>query len=143
MNNRFKNFTLLIGKINRNIKRLKTEAMKEFNLKGPHVSCIYYLYTEGNLTASELVEMCDEDKAAISRTLDYLEQNGYIICDSKLKKRYRSPLFLTEKGRTVGKFIDYKINIILDEASKGLSEENRIILYNSLSLISDNLSILK
>ena len=90
MNNRFKNFTLLIGKINRNIKRLKTEAMKEFNLKGPHVSCIYYLYTEGNLTASELVEMCDEDKAAISRTLDYLEQNGYIICDSKLKKRYNN-----------------------------------------------------
>ena len=83
---RFKNFTVLINNISRNIKRIKSEEMKDFDLKTPHVSCIYYLYIENNLTAKELTDICDEDKAQISRSIDYLENNGYIICESTAKK---------------------------------------------------------
>ncbi len=139
MENRFKNFTVLINKINRNIKRIKTEEMKDFDLKSPHVSCIYYLYVEDGLTAKELTDICAEDKAAISRSLDYLEKSGFLVCDDNTKKRYRSKLLLTEKGKTVGKMIVEKIDRILDEASIGLDEESRIIMYKSLALISDNL----
>lgn len=139
MENRFKNFTVLIGKINRNIKRIKTEEMKDFNLKGPHVSCIYYLYKEESLTLKELTDICEEDKGLISRSLDYLEKNGYLVCESTAKKRYRSHLSLTEKGKMVGKIISGKIDNILNEASRGLSDEDRVILYQSLTLISDGL----
>ena len=137
---RFKNFTVLINNISRNIKRIKSEEMKDFDLKTPHVSCIYYLYIENNLTAKELTDICDEDKAQISRSIDYLENNGYIICESTAKKRYRSNLYLTEKGKEVGKIICEKIDRILYEASVGLSEENRKIMYESLALINSNLA---
>lgn len=139
MEQRFQNFTVLIAKISRNIRKIKTKEMEDFNLKSPHVSCLYYLYLNEKLTAKELCDVCDEDKAAISRSIDYLEANGYLTCESKAEKRYKSPLSLSEKGKTVGKFIQNKIDSILDLASAGLTDDDRKILYKSLFLISDNL----
>lgn len=140
MQERFKNFTVLIAKISRSIRRIKTEEMEEFNLKSPHVSCLYYLYKESSLTAKELCDICQEDKSALSRSIEYLENNGYITCNSDLKKRYKSSLVLTEKGKEIAIIIANKIDNILNTASQGLSEENRIILYESLNLISENLN---
>ena len=139
MQERFQNFTVLIAKISRNIRRIKTEEMDEFNLKSPHVSCLYYLYKSGSLTAKELCDICQEDKASISRSIEYLEENGYIECSSNLQKRYKSPLSLTAKGEDIAKKISNKIDSILELASIGLTDEERPILYKSLTLISDNL----
>ena len=139
MLNRFKMFTILNAKINRCIRKLKTEEMAEFNLKSTHVSCLYYLYEENGLTAKELSDICDEDKGAISRAIEYLESNGYLQCESKTLKRYKAVIELTSKGEEVAKKLNEKINRILEEASVGLSEENRINFYKSLSLISQNL----
>ena len=79
MDERFKTFTVLMANINRSIRKIKTEEMAEFRLKSPHVSCLYYLYKENALTAKELCDICEEDKANISRTIDYLETNGYLV----------------------------------------------------------------
>lgn len=139
MQERFQIFTVLISKISRSIRRIKTEEMDEVNLKSPHVSCLYYMYKLGELTSKELCDICQEDKAAISRSIEYLENNGYITCDSNLKKRYRSLLKLTDKGKITGKYIADKIDNILDVASEGLSNNDREIMYKSLELINSNL----
>jgi len=140
MEERFQTFTLLISKITRCIRKIKSEEMREYDLKTPHVSCLYYLYiNNAPMTATELVEMCDEDKAAISRSIEYLENNGFLICDSKSEKRYKSPIFLTEKGRKVGGEIIKKINNVLKFSNQGLSDDDLNKFYKGLSLISENL----
>ena len=139
MYQRYKDFTVLITKISRSIKRIKTFEMEEINLKSPHVSCLYYLYKEGRLTATEICEISEEDKAQISRALDYLELHGYILCDTNQKKRYKSHFELTVIGKEKAKHIANKIDSILDEISNELTEETRVILYKSLKIISDNL----
>lgn len=136
---RFQTFTVLIASLSRCIRKIKTEEMAEFDLKSPHVSCLYYLYKADSLTAKELCDICDEDKANISRSIKYLEANGYLTCNSKTAKRYQSPLVLTEKGREVGRCITEKIDTVLDDASEGLSERDRLHMYRSLSCIADNL----
>ena len=135
----FEAFTVLIARLSRSVKRLKTGEMAEFDLKGPHVSCLYYLSREEGLTAVELCERCDEDKAAISRSLDFLEKNGYISCDSTARKRYRSPLRLTDKGRAVCRRMDEKIDRIASQAGEGLSPEDRETMYRALTLLCGNL----
>ena len=139
MENRFETFTTLISKIARNIRRIKSEEMANFNLKTSHVSCIYYLYQNSDLTAKELCDICDEDKGAMSRAIDFLEKEGYLICESKTEKRYKSPLSLTEKGNAVGERISNRVNKYVELASQGLSETDRKLFYDSLKLISDNL----
>jgi len=52
MQQRFETFTVLIAKISRSIRRIKAEEMSEFHLKGPHVSCLYYLTQLGPLMAA-------------------------------------------------------------------------------------------
>ena len=59
MEERFAAFTVLIAKINRNIRRIKTEEMAEFHLKGPHVACLYHLTTAGPLTCSLIFALLD------------------------------------------------------------------------------------
>ena len=136
---RFETFTILTARISRSIKRIKAEEMAKFQLKGPHVSCLYYLSVYASMTAAELCERCDEDKAAVSRSLDYLEKSGYIICESAGGKRYKSPLRLTEKGREVCAAINGRIDRIVEAASAGLSDEERQTMYRALTLISRNL----
>lgn len=139
MRERFEKFTVLINRINRNIRKIKNQEMAEHNLKSAHISCLYYLYTSKGATATELCERSEEDKATISRALEYLETNEYITCETKSEKRYRSPLILTKKGKAIGKKIAEKIDGILEIISTKLTDSDREHFYRCLSLISDNL----
>lgn len=140
MEQRFEMFTMLIAKLSRNIKKIKSCEMAKYNLKTPHVSCLYYMYKyNAPVTAKLLAEICDEDKGAISRSIDYLESNGFIECDSNVSKRYNSPLRLTEKAKVVAKEIADKIDNIVGIASNGMKDNEREIFYKNLILVSDNL----
>lgn len=136
---RFETFTVLIGRINRNIRRIKNQEMASFQLKSIHISCLYYLYSSGSLTAAELCERCEEDKAAVSRALDYLEKEGYLEASDKNAKRYRHPLHLTEKGVQASSIIAAKIDAVLEEINSSLTEQERLAFYRSLTAISNRL----
>ena len=139
MQERFETFTVLINRISRNIKKIKNQEMAEYNLRSAHVSCLYYLYMHKGATATDLCERCEEDKATISRALDYLENDGFITRNPERTKRYNSPLALTNKGNEVGKKIADKVSSILNTISGGLTEEQRVEFYRSLSIISQSL----
>ena len=139
MRERFETFTVLINRISRNIRKIKNQEMAEYNLRSTHVSCLYYIYTLNGATATDLCERCEEEKATISRALDYLDTNGYISREVESTKRYKSPLLLTDKGKEVGKKIADKISGVLDTISVDFTEEERIAFYRSLAIISDSL----
>ncbi len=139
MQDRFQNFTVLTLNIHRCIQKIKNEEMAEFNLKAPHVSCLYYLYKNGPLTATELCEICLEDKSYVSHSLKSLEADGYITCDSNAKKRYNASLSLTEKGRDLSAKMVEKIDRVLLSAGVGVQDSEREIFYSSLLKISNNL----
>ena len=138
MKNRYETFTTLINSISRSIRRIKNEAMKDYNLKSHHVSCLYYLFKEGPLTPTELIELCDEDKAAISRSLVFLESEGYLI-KAKNKNHYNYKIKLTEKGKEIGEYISLKIDKILQAADEVIKEENRSNFYETLKMIESSL----
>lgn len=140
MEERYQAFTVLVSNLNRCIYKIKTEEMAEYNLKSSHVSCIYYIYKFGSLTPKLLCDLSGEDKANISRALNYLEKNGYLIIGNKSDKKYQKPIELTYTGYKVGKHLSDKIKEILNYASDGLSIENRNIMYQGLNLINERLT---
>lgn len=139
MEDRYKLFTQLLGKITRTIRKIKTAEMSEFNLKSTHVSCLYYLQKEHVMTAHNLCTVCDEDKSAISKSLEQLEKAGLVVSNSKTKKKYNCPLSLTEKGSRVAEIIVDKVDAIVEMASRGISAEKREIFYECLMQINENL----
>ena len=103
MDKRFSIFTNHINSINRSIRRIKNFEMQEYDLKSPHVSCLYYLYKMESMSIKELTKLCDVDKSAISRTLDFLLNNDFIVVDESENKSYKNNLLLTDKGKKVRK----------------------------------------
>ena len=138
MQERFETFTVLINRISRDIRRIKNQEMAVYHLRSAHVSCLYYIYSLDGVTSAKLCEHCEEDKATISRAVDYLETNGFLLRGTSAK-RYKSPLLLTEKGRDAGKRIAEKIGGILETVSHALTEKERIEFYRCLSTISRSL----
>ena len=139
MKERFRTFTYLISSLSRYIRKIKTEEVVEYDLKSPHVSCLYYVQKIDRITAKELCDICGDDKGAISRSLEYLESKGLIKNDVVEGKKYKTPLVLTEKGNEVATALSAKIDRALDEAGEGLSEEDRQVMYRSLETINSNL----
>ena len=139
MEDRFKTFTVLITKLYRAIRKIKNEETEEYGLTNPHVSCLYYLYQAQKLTLTELIDICLEDKAVMSKAITYLEKIGLIICETNQKKRYKSYFELTDNGLIVAKSIVAKIENILDFASADIYNNDRSVMYKSLLSISNKL----
>ena len=139
MEERFKTFTLLTTNIVRSIRKIKTGEMVDYDLKSQHVSCLYYVYKEKSLTAKEICELCDEDKANISRSIKFLEERGYVTYESKRAKRYLTPVTLTDKGVEIAKYISDRIDEVLLQSSLGISEDELVSFYRCLAKINDSL----
>lgn len=138
---RFESFVSGITACYRHIQKIKSIEMTELGLKGTHAMCVFYLNRhDKGLTASQLSSLCEEDKAAVSRTLSELSEKGYINTNrDETKKKYRSVITLTEKGRELAKNVDVLIGQWVGLGGDGLTNEERETFYFVLDKIANNL----
>ena len=138
MLSRFGAFVTGITSCYKYIQRIKAMEMTEFGLKGTHVMCLFYLHHSAQgLTAAQLCQLCDEDKAAISRTLSELEAKGYL--QARSVKKYRAEILLTQEGRVLAEKMDGLIENWVSIGGDGLTEAQRSSFYASLEMIASNL----
>lgn len=139
--NRYDQFTNLILNISRNIQKIKNYEMASFGLKGNQVQCLFHLYNQiEGVSVSELAVLCNEDKAASSRTIKTLEEKGYVFVDKSENKKYKNPVKLTEKGKKTAELVCQKIDSLCLEGGQGLYEKNRMVFYEALDLVNKNLN---
>ena len=141
MIHRFEQLTTGVSQIYKNIQRIKKLEMRSLGLKGTHVMCLHFLsrYPEG-LTAARLSQLCNEDKAGISRILADLEQKRLIrYRDQESKKKYRAKAMLTETGKNEALKIKKLILRAVKAGGKGLAEKELEIFYRALFTIAENL----
>ena len=137
---RFKEFTKYISLAYKYLIKIKSDGIKEFGLKGSHVMCLFYIgESENGLTATNLCQLCCEDKAAISKTLSALCEKGYVVLENGENKKYRSSYFLTDAGKEIMNQLNEKIRAAVTGGGTGLTDEEREIFYRCLSKIVDNL----
>lgn len=142
MRNRFETFVSSVIELNRYIQKIKDIEMKKLGLKASHTMCLYYLgrHKDG-LTATQLTELCKEDKAAISRCLTQLIEAGLVYCILPENKRsYRSLHYLTAEGKALVEKINSRIEVVFFNGSCGISDDQREALYDAMETIMNNLS---
>lgn len=139
METRFENFTLSVLRLSRCIQKIKHTEMMRHGLKGNQVMCLFYLrlYEEG-LTSAELTRLCREDKAAVSRTIFSLREQG-ILEEGSSSKRYNAKIRLSEHGKDIADQVNGRISDAVTNAGKGLQQSDREVFYRSLGLILSNL----
>lgn len=137
---RFEKFTSLILGLNRSIQRIKHEEMSSYGLKGVHVNCLYYLgKSENGLPQAELVRLCGEDKAYISRAVDKLCKLGYATVCGESQKRYNAAVVLTESGRAMADRVYGMADRAVAAGSDGLNDSDRDVFYRCLEAVNRNL----
>ena len=140
MVSRFEHFSASISCIYRYIQRIERTEMEKYGLKGPHAQCLLAMrrYPEG-ITAARLCEVCDKDKAAISRMMAELEEKGMVSRGDEKGNRYRMQLRLTALGEEAADHVEQRAKLAVEEAGSGMTEEQRATLFAVLDLIAGNL----
>lgn len=140
---RFEDFVGIISALGKEIQRIKTAEAKRLGFRGSDVMCLYYLvkYPEG-LTAAELARLVDVSRAAMSRIVAHLAEDGLVEvgdAEDEDASKYRAPVRLTEKGYEAARPLDDIIHRVLDEAGGELAFRERLQMYDSLNHILERL----
>ena len=140
MAGRFEIFTLGLSEITSSWNKIASDELKPFGLKGTYVIFLIALYKhpEG-LTSANLAEMCNRDKAEVSRAIKALEAKGFIVRENVTVNGYRAKITLTDEGYSVTKARRERVKLAVEKGGEGLSEEQRESFYTALETIGKNL----
>ena len=140
MENRYELISGAISCMYHDIQKIERVEMARYGLKGPHAQCLLAIkkHPEG-ITAARLCEVCEKDKAAVSRTLAELEEVGMIYRENRNGSRYRSALMLTEQGEIAAEAVVEKARMAVERAGIGFGEAEREVFYRVLAIIAGNL----
>lgn len=134
---RFTDFITGITVCYKHIQRIKATEMTELGLKGTYGIYLFFLHhNPDGLTASQLCQLCSEDKAAVSRGLAVLQDMGYIQTEAK---KYRSKILLTDTGHAVAETIDTIVEQWVTFGGAELTDEERESFYYALKIIAQSL----
>ena len=142
MTDRFEQFSFIISGIYRKLQKIKREEMVKRGYKGAFAQYLATLsrYEEG-LTPTELCEICDKDKAAVSRIIAEMEEKELVQREKKSVRSYRSKITLTEKGKDVADFVAKRAAVAVSAVSgEIMTDEERRLFYSILDTIYQNIS---
>ena len=140
MLDRFERFSFAISELSRCWRKLATDELVKYGLKGPHAIYLttMYKYPQG-ITVPQLCKACGKDKSDASRMISILKKKGLVtkrVVDGSL---YRGTLHLTDEGKLAAEHITIRASRAVKVAGKDLTQEERNIFYKSLDSITANL----
>lgn len=137
---RFEQFSTVVSGINRYIQKIERDEMVKYGYKGAFAQYLVVLnkYPQG-LTLTNLCDICDKDKAAVSRALTELVEKELVFKDIQENKSYKGKYCLTYKGKECAEYVVTKAKMAVSKVGSELSEEQRAVLYSSLEIIAENL----
>jgi DNA-binding MarR family transcriptional regulator len=140
MLNRFEQFTSAISALCRDVQKIERDEMEKQGLRGAFAQYLLAIsrHPEG-ITASALCEVCDKDKAAVSRIIGEMESKGLLQKINDGTSQYRARISLTPAGEEAAAFVRERASAAVELAGSGLSDEDRKAFYKTLELISENL----
>ena len=140
MISKYEHFSLSVSCIYHDIQRIERTEMEKFGLKGPHAQTLLAMrrHPQG-ITSVQLCEICEKDKAAVSRSVAELEEKGMITRNQVNGSTYRAKLKLTEQGIAAADAVSERARQAVEQAGQGLSDDKRQIFYEVMALIAGNL----
>jgi len=143
MISRFEQFSSVISSIYGAIQKIEREEMAKYGLKGAYAQYLVAVkrFPEG-VTSTELCELWDKDKSAVSRIVAEMEEKGLVVREGIKETLYRAKIKLTEEGRKAAEHVLEKGEVAVAIVGKGLTNEDRDAFYRAMDLIANNIQVL-
>ena len=137
---RFEQFTSAISSLYRDVQKIERDEMEKQGLRGAFAQYLLAIsrYPQG-ITAAALCEICDKDKAAVSRIVTEMETKGLVERETDGVSQYRAKLRLTPAGEEAADFVRKRASAAVELAGKDLSDEERKVFYAALERICASL----
>ena len=139
---RFERFTYAISEINRYWHKIAADEMSKYGLKGPFAMYLTVLYRHPDgVTSVQLGELCDKNKADVSRAVATLEEKNLIVREANNNSLYRAKIRLTKEGKHAAEQVQGAAARAVEMGGDGLTDERREVFYSGLERIAANLKI--
>lgn len=142
MISRFEKLSSTISEISRIIQKISSQIMREFGLRGSYAKYLLVLmrYPDG-ITATAICDICERNKADVSRALCELWEMGLVERISR--GTYRAKLTLTQKGREIADELKLRASRVISYVGKDIEDQERDVFYRSLESIATNLEAIE
>ncbi|MDE5826152.1 MAG: MarR family transcriptional regulator [Duncaniella sp.] len=124
-------FNSLVAELNRSLHNVGLP------LNHAQFAILQNLFIKDGQSQSDIARRVGKDRAAISRSLNTLEENGFII--RKALSGSKNGIFLTEKAIEYRTKITQAINMAISKGRKGITEKEYETGINFLKKIYENL----
>ena len=137
---RFQQFSYVITCIHGYIQKLERDEMVCYGYKGAFAQYLAVLYGRPDgLTAAQLCQICDKDKAAVSRIVSEMEARGLIARECGAGRLYNARITLTESGKQAAAYVCGKAMTAVAMVGGDLSDQDREVFYSTLGKIAEKL----
>ncbi len=140
-NNHFEIFSSSVAQLVKAVQFLKSRKMAQYGLKGTNALCLcQILESEGGLTAGELSNLGEIDKAQVSRCMAELIEKGYVYREENEGRRYKQRYCLTTEGEAVARDVKATLGRVRAAVSKDISDDDLDVFYGTLYKLCENFS---
>ena len=142
--NRFLIFYQSFERVVKDIKKKEQSYMSEYGLRSVHMGCLLRIkQSEKGMTITQLAKASNTDKALISRVIKELSAQGFVTTKTAGEdKSYNKKYYLTEKSEKIATDINEDIGEYMAKARVGIPEEDMLKFYETLALLSQNISLI-
>lgn len=134
---RFEKFSSVIFAIHRYIQKIERDEMEKFGYKGSYAQYLVVLseHPEG-LIATRICEICDKDKAAVSRIITEMQEKGLIERECRGQHVYRGLVRLTEHGKEIATHVcQIARDAVAAIGKESMNDDERVIFYEIIDRI--------
>lgn len=132
------NLGVFIHSVDLEITSFVNKKLADFQLTSEQNLIMAILWEQEGVSQNEIALRLNKDKSSVARMIVTLEKKGYIHRTICQKDRRSIEVFLTEKGKMLGKDVIPINQNIINTISKGMTEEEVIQLQRLLTKVREN-----
>ncbi len=134
-------FNLLTGRVPLLLNRFLSQKLKseKIDLTREQWSVLAVLWKTDGCSQQIIADATNRDKPGITRLIDNLAKEGYVIRKNDEKDRRLNLIFLTSKGKKIKEPVMKVVDETIEQATKGLNDDQIIVIRNAFQVIYENI----
>ncbi len=131
-------FRIIKGEVLIKRRILNAFIEKGYGITFEQWTVLNVLYAEPGLIQSDIAQRTYKDKTNVTRILDVLSKDGYIIRENSKKDRRISCIYLTDAAQKMFEDLIPYIEEVNEQLRKGVSDEELNLFYSVLERLCKN-----
>ncbi|MDO5636939.1 MAG: MarR family transcriptional regulator [Myroides sp.] len=136
-------YNLLSGRVALLLNRFLSQQFKSANvsLTREQWSILAVLWKSDGCSQQFIADSTCRDKPSVTRLIDNLVKEGYVIRKNDENDRRLNLIYLTDKGKEIEKDVIAAVDDTINKATKGLSNDQIVIVRDAFQIVYDNIKV--